>query len=258
MNRFNWQIWIAAPLGVATFVSYPLVFARWPITRDVPWVNGLMFVLTGLLMFSGIRRAFARGRGVLSKVAAVPLAALTLFGLSSFVMAFVLPQHLTSSQRAPRIGQRAPEFTLADTDNRSVSLADLLSSPVNGRAPKAVLLIFQMGHGCHACSSELRDMQRHLDALYQAGVRPVAISNDAPDVSRRLAREAGYTFTFLSDPHGKAIKRFDLLDPDEGDAARPAEFLVDIQGIVRWRMLTDSIYVRARPAQILAAAKTLQ
>jgi peroxiredoxin len=173
-------------------------------------------------------------------------------------MAFILPQHLPPSMGAPRVGQKAPDFTLADTESRSISLADLLSSPVNGKAPRAVLLIFQMGHGCHACSSELRDMQQHLDALYNAGIRPVAISNDTPDVSRTLARAAGYTFTFLADPQREAIRRFDLLDPDEDDAARPAEFLVDTHGIVRWRMLTSSIYVRARPAQILDVAKTLQ
>ena len=41
------------------------------------------------------------------------------------------------------------------------------------------------------------------------------------------------------------------------DIARPAEFLVDSSGIVRWRMLTENYWVRARPEQILEAAKAL-
>jgi peroxiredoxin len=41
------------------------------------------------------------------------------------------------------------------------------------------------------------------------------------------------------------------------DIARPAEFLVDRNGIVRWRNLTEDFRVRLRPEQILAAARAL-
>ena len=39
--------------------------------------------------------------------------------------------------------------------------------------------------------------------------------------------------------------------PGGADIARPAEFLIDSTGTVRWVNLTDSILVRARPEQIL-------
>jgi peroxiredoxin len=38
----------------------------------------------------------------------------------------------------------------------------------------------------------------------------------------------------------------------------PAEFLVDSSGVVRWVNLTEDFRVRARPEQIIAAAKTLK
>jgi len=41
------------------------------------------------------------------------------------------------------------------------------------------------------------------------------------------------------------------------DIARPAEFLVDRAGTVRWRNLTGDIRVRARPEEMLEAAKML-
>ena len=89
----------------------------------------------------------------------------------------------------------------------------------------------------------------------------MAISVDAPAVSRDLCRKAGYTFTFLSDPRGEAIRRYDLLHPGAGvngqDIARPAEFLLDPTGTVRWVNLTENFWVRARPEQILAAARSL-
>jgi len=90
----------------------------------------------------------------------------------------------------------------------------------------------------------------------------VAISVDAPEVSRDLCKKAGYTFTFLSDPDAQVIRRYDLLHAGAGenghDIARPAEFLLDSSGVVRWVNLTEDFRVRARPEQILEQAKTLK
>ena len=93
------------------------------------------------------------------------------------------------------------------------------------------------------------------------GVRPVAISVDSPSESQDLCRKAGYTFPFLSDPDTEAIRRYDLLHKGAGvnghDVARPAEFLIDSSGVIRWINLTDDLRVRARPEQMLQAAKSL-
>lgn len=93
------------------------------------------------------------------------------------------------------------------------------------------------------------------------GVRPVAISVDSPSESQDLCRKAGYTFPFLSDPNTDAIRRYDLLHKGAGmnghDIARPAEFLLDSSGVIRWINLTDDLRVRARPEQMLQAAKSL-
>ena len=89
----------------------------------------------------------------------------------------------------------------------------------------------------------------------------MAISVDAPNVSRKLCAKAGYTFTFLSDPNAEVIRKYDLLHVGAGadgqDIARPAEFLVDSSGVVRWLNLTEDIRVRARPEQIMEASKAL-
>lgn len=96
----------------------------------------------------------------------------------------------------------------------------------------------------------------------EVGIRPVAISVDTPELSRDLSQQAGYTFTFLSDPKADVIRRYDLLHAGAGiegqDIARPAEFLLDSSGTVRWVNLTENYWVRARPEQILEVAKTLR
>ena len=98
--------------------------------------------------------------------------------------------------------------------------------------------------------------------LDEVGIRPVAISVDTPEVSRDFCQKAGYTFTFLSDANAEVIRRYDLVHAGAGengeDIARPAEFLLDSSGTVRWVNLTENYWVRARPEQIIEAAKTLR
>ena len=90
----------------------------------------------------------------------------------------------------------------------------------------------------------------------------MAISVDTPEQSRQLAQQAGYTFLLLSDHKREAITRYDLVHKGAGehgdDISRPAEFLLDSSGTVRWRMMTENYWVRMTPDQVLEAAKVLQ
>jgi peroxiredoxin len=101
-----------------------------------------------------------------------------------------------------------------------------------------------------------------LDKFHEAGIRPVAISVDSPEATRDLCEKAGYTFTFLSDPKAETIRRYDLVHAGAGidgqDISRPAEFLLDATGTVRWVDMTENYWVRARPEQVLEAAKVLR
>jgi peroxiredoxin len=101
----------------------------------------------------------------------------------------------------------------------------------------------------------LRGFQAHLDQFRARGVRIAAISVDSTAESRKLCQEQGYTFLFLSDAKADVIRRYGVLHPGAGengrDIARPAEFLVDNAGIIRWLNLTDDIRVRARPEAVL-------
>jgi peroxiredoxin len=100
-----------------------------------------------------------------------------------------------------------------------------------------------------------------LPAFENLGIRPVAISVDAPAVSADLCRKARYTYTFLSDPNAEVIRQYDLLHPGAGenghDIARPAEFLLDSSGVVRWVNLTEDLRVRATPEQMLKGVQNL-
>ena len=84
-----------------------------------------------------------------------------------------------------------------------------------------------------------------------------AISVDSPEDSRKLCQSRGYTFVFLSDPKAEVIRQYGALHQAGGqegqDVARPAEFLVDSGGTIRWVNLTDDLRIRARPGEVLQA-----
>jgi len=89
----------------------------------------------------------------------------------------------------------------------------------------------------------------------------VGVSVDAPADSQQLCRSRGYTFPFLSDPNADTIRQFGVLHTKGGEAgkdiARPAEFLVDAGGTIRWVNLTDDIRVRAKPQSAVLAIDRL-
>jgi hypothetical protein len=103
--------------------------------------------VAAVLLLVGVRRAFSPGWSRKSKIAGAVLATLSVVAFGFFVFStFIMSKRLPSSHGAPQIGQKAPDFRLADTHGQPVSLAELLSSPIKGKAPKGVLLVFYRGY----------------------------------------------------------------------------------------------------------------
>jgi hypothetical protein len=115
-------------------------FVRFPITRDFPWANLLLFAVGAALLLFGLFRAFGRPQLYRGKVfgSILTAIALLLFAFFSYEVFYNLKQVPLSAQ-APRVGQKAPEFSLPDQNGRQVALADLLS-------PNGAVLIFYRGH----------------------------------------------------------------------------------------------------------------
>ncbi|MGH9428258.1 MAG: hypothetical protein ACRD2L_18390, partial [Terriglobia bacterium] len=132
---------------LVAFLSYFFVFVWVPVTRDFPWANLLLFALAAVLLLVGLRRAFSPDRPRRSKVAGAILTTLSVAIFGFFIFAiFISARHLPSSHGAPQVSQKAPDFTLSDTNGEPVSLSELLASPVNGKTPKGALLVFYRGY----------------------------------------------------------------------------------------------------------------
>jgi len=149
-RHWNVSLWTGFLLVLAGLLTYVPVFALFPITRDFPWVNLLLFLVGGGVLTTGLIRAFKKPEFYRGKVFGPILTTLSVVGISLFIYGiFIHARQLPPSTAAPHVGQKAPPFTLPDQNGKPVSLADLLSSPPPGtKTAKAsgVLLIFYRGH----------------------------------------------------------------------------------------------------------------
>ena len=91
-RRFNWRLWSGLVLAIVAFVSY-LFFVQFPITRDVPWVNYILFVIATVLLISGVRRA--ERKVVPSIVAALGIGMFAFFIFGVTVLTKMLPPSVT-------------------------------------------------------------------------------------------------------------------------------------------------------------------
>jgi hypothetical protein len=141
-RKWNWPIWVGFVVVVAAVFSYEF-FARFPITRDFPWANFLLFGIGLALLLVGLFRAFGRPQVYRGKIFGSIFAAMAVLFVAffSYVIFYVLHQ-VPASAGAPRVGQRAPDFLLLDQNGKPVGLGDLLRGP---SGPKPVALIFYRG-----------------------------------------------------------------------------------------------------------------
>jgi hypothetical protein len=149
VKRLNWPLWLGFLLTLGAFLSYFFVFVWFPFTRDFPWANLLLFVLAVVLLFLGLKRGFASDRPhpIRSKIVSSIVSVLSLLVIALFVFTiFIGGRWLPASKGAPQVGQRAPDFSMPDSSGKTVSLNELLTTPINGNAPKGVLLVFYRGY----------------------------------------------------------------------------------------------------------------
>jgi hypothetical protein len=148
-RRRNWYPLIGLLVCVVAFVSYFLVFVRFPLTRDVPWANFLLFVIGVGFLFFGVRRPYEQPEQYRGRITSPILGILGLgiLGVFSFAV-FHGTKQLPRSTGAPHVGDKAPAFELEDTEHRRVTLANLLRDPVPASQlpPKGVLLVFYRGY----------------------------------------------------------------------------------------------------------------
>jgi peroxiredoxin len=138
----------------------------------------------------------------------------------------------------------APEFSLAASDGKAVSLSEL-------HASRPAILIFYRGAWCPWCRGQLRRFQEHMPEIQAAGARVVAISVDPAEKSRDLTQALSLTFPLLSDPDGKVASRYGVYDA-KSEYNLPAVVIVDEHGSIRYRYVGDGFRDRVEPGAVVS------
>jgi peroxiredoxin len=93
--------------------------------------------------------------------------------------------------------------------------------------------------------AQLREFARHRKEFDERKVRIVALSvDDLPHVRQVWEKVIDHSFTILSDPEAKVIRKYGLLHAGgaEGkDMAIRTTIFIDEQGIERWRRVSETV-----------------
>ena len=131
----------------------------------------------------------------------------------------------TPHQACPKIGDKAPDFTLPGIDGKSISLSSFAGKPV---------VINTWSINCIRCKEEMPFFQ---DVLVNSGQKNVAFvsvntMDNTADVKKFLS-DNKYTFNVVSDMYRKTVNStfcFPSSGPRSGD---PYTIFIDSNGIIK-------------------------
>lgn len=97
-----------------------------------------------------------------------------------------------------------------------------------------------------------------------AATQILAVSPDGHDDSKKLAQRLknvakdGVVFPLLADGDQKVIGRYGILNPESRGWPHPTTYVIDKQGIVRWKFTEVDYTKRPTNKQILAELRKLK
>lgn len=133
-------------------------------------------------------------------------------------------------------GDKAPEFTLVDTQKQPVSLTDY-------RGKNVVLLFFPLAF-TSVCTEELCAMRDGLSEYQSLNAEVLAISVDSPFTLERFKADQHLNFTLLSDFNREVSKLYGSLYENfvlgmKGVSKRSA-FVIDASGIIHYAEVLEN------------------
>jgi peroxiredoxin len=140
-----------------------------------------------------------------------------------------------ATPRVPEIGAPAPDYHAVTLSGDSVALAQM-----RGR----VVLLNVWATWCHPCREEIPVLQALHEQYASAGLSLVGVSVDArgqEDTIREFAKDFNMTYPVWLDPDERVQSTFLAIGV-------PATFLIDRNGILRWRHVGP---VRANDATLM-------
>lgn len=145
------------------------------------------------------------------------------------------------------VGDKAPGFTLVDTDLKMRSLDEFKD--------KKVILSFFVAASSPVCTNEMCTFRDSWDEISKLGAQVIGISNDGPFANKAFKEAHNLNFPLLGDYKSKTIRDYDILMPDllhvkEYDAAKRSIFILDENGTVVYKWVSNDPLVEPNYQEI--------
>ena len=146
-----------------------------------------------------------------------------------------------------KIGDKAPNFTLADKDGKSVSLNDFLG--------KRVVLYFYPKDNTPGCTRQACAFAGLYREFENRGVEVIGISKDSVASHIKFAEKYNLPFVLLADPNKEAIEAYGVWQEKKmcgkvGMGVVRTTFIIDEQGNIA--KIMDKVKPDTNAQEILA------
>jgi peroxiredoxin len=151
------------------------------------------------------------------------------------------------TDRALKVGEQAPPFTLLDHNGKPVGSATLL-------AKGPLVIAFLRGRWCPFCCGEAEALNRMLPAFESAGASLIAISPQSVNQAYFMHDQHKLRFPLLVDEGNKVARQFGIVYrvPDYQEKLFSSVFinLPHINGDQSWELPLSATYVIGREGKV--------
>lgn len=122
-----------------------------------------------------------------------------------------------------KVGYKAPELKLKDTDGRLINL-------MSGK--KSYVVVFYRGAWCPYCINQLKNIQMQVMPKLGQTTELIAISVDRPKVARKMKDKNNFSFRVVSDSKATSLKAFNIINKISDDlvAKYKEAYKIDVEG----------------------------
>ncbi len=136
-----------------------------------------------------------------------------------------------------KVGDKAPDFTLYDTDKKPRSLKEFLG--------KKIVLAFFVGAFTSTCTKEMCEFRDYMAQLIDLNAQVIGISVNDPFSNKAFSEKNRLPFPILSDYNREVTRTYELELPNFAGlngytVAKRSIFVIDSQGIVRYVWVSDN------------------
>ncbi len=157
----------------------------------------------------------------------------------------------------PKVGAKAPAFSVVDTAGSSQTLASIAGA-------KGVTLVFvRSADWCPFCKAQLKNLNAVAGDLEKLGWPMVAVSYDPTELLGGFAKANGLVYPLMSDPGSKAIDAFGIRNEGVSGSPRfngiphPIILFIAKDGTVKAKLYEEAYQKRPPSEVVLSTAKGL-